>query len=34
MTGGASVPTGLIVLGASLSTLSFRHGLPPWHLTL
>jgi len=28
--GGASVPTGLIVLGASLSTLSLRHGLPPW----
>lgn len=28
--GGASVPTGLIVLGASLSTLNFRHGLPPW----
>lgn len=28
--GGASVPTGLIVLGASLSSLSLRHGLPPW----
>jgi len=28
--GGASVPTGLIVLGASLATLSLRHGLPPW----
>jgi predicted permease len=28
--GGASVPTGLIILGASLSTLNFRHGLPPW----
>ena len=29
--GGASVPTGLIVLGASLATLSLRHGLPPWY---
>ena len=28
--GGASVPTGLIVLGASLTSLSLRHGLPPW----
>jgi len=28
--GAASVPTGLIVLGASLATLSLRHGLPPW----
>ena len=28
------MPTGLIVLGASLSTLSLRHGLPPWHLNL
>jgi hypothetical protein len=28
--GGASVPTGLVILGASLSTLSIRNGLPPW----
>jgi auxin efflux carrier family protein len=28
--GAASVPTGLIVLGASLSSLSLAHGLPPW----
>jgi auxin efflux carrier family protein len=28
--GGASVPTGLVVLGASLASLSLRHGLPPW----
>jgi auxin efflux carrier family protein len=30
MIGGASVPTGLIILGASLSTLSLRRSLPPW----
>ena len=30
MVGAASVPTGLIVLGGSLSGLSLRHGLPPW----
>ena len=30
MVGAASVPTGLIVLGGSLSSLSLRHGLPPW----
>src|ERR1700694_2179548 len=28
--GGASGPTGLIILGASLGTLNLRHGLPPW----
>ena len=30
MIGGASVPTGLVILGASLSTLNLRHGIPPW----
>jgi predicted permease len=32
MIGGASVPTGLIILGASLGTLNLRHGLPPWYI--
>ena len=30
--GGASVPTGLVILGASLAKLSLQHGLPPWYL--
>ena len=33
-TGGASVPTGLVILGASLSGLSLRNKkLPPWYPT-